>query len=195
MVKEELAPAVLLSAYASGVFPMSDPDGQIRWYAPDPRAILELEGFHVPRTLGRTYRQGRFETVPNRDFPAVIRACADREEGSWISGDMEAAYIELHELGFAHSVACYREGRLAGGLYGVALGGAFFGESMFHRERDASKISLVYLVERLRERGYKLLDVQFLTGHLIRFGAREIPRNEYMVRLRAALKTNCRFTD
>ena len=194
-VKEELAPAVLISAYASGVFPMSDAEGQISWYAPDPRAIIALPEFHVPRKLGRRYRQGQFELVVNRDFPAVIRACANREEGTWISRDMEQAYVQLHRLGLAHSVECYEEERLAGGLYGVALGAAFFGESMFHRERDVSKFALVYLVERMRKRGYKLLDVQFLTAHLARFGAKEIPRNEYLVRLRVALKTNCRFAD
>ena len=149
----------------------------------------------MPRKLGRRYRQGRFELAVDRNFPAVIRACAGREEGTWISPEMEQAYIQLHQLGFAHSVECYEQERLAGGLYGVALGAAFFGESIFHRERDVSKFALIYLVERMRRRGYQLLDVQVLTAHLARFGAKEIPRREYMARLGVALRSDCRFTD
>jgi leucyl/phenylalanyl-tRNA--protein transferase len=192
-MKRELAPAFLLNAYASGVFPMSDEQGRISWYAPDPRAIIELDEFHVPRTLRSACRQNRFKIAVDRDFRRVIRGCAAREEGTWISEDMEEAYIRLHDMGLAHSVECYVGDELGGGLYGVALGGAFFGESMFHRVRDASKVALVFLVERLRERGYKLLDVQFLTEHLARFGAKEIPRNEYIVRLKVALKVSCTF--
>ena len=194
-VKAELSPELVLGAYASGIFPMGYPGGRVAWYAPDPRAIIELDEFHVSNTLRRKYQQGRFELAVDRAFPAVIRACSHRPEGTWISREIIEAYVRLHELGYAHSVECRREGKLAGGLYGVALGGAFFGESMFHREPDASKIAMVYLVERLRERGYGLLDVQVLTPHLARFGAKEIPRREYMVRLRAALKKECRFVD
>jgi len=185
----------LINAYASGVFPMSDDEGRISWYAPDPRAVIDLDEFHVPRTLRSVCRRNRFEVAVNRDFGAVIRRCAAREEGTWISEDIEEAYNRLHDQGLAHSVESYLGDELAGGLYGVALGGAFFGESMFHGVRDASKVALVFLVERLRERGYKLLDVQFLTEHLARFGAKEIPRNEYLVKLKAALKVACRFAD
>jgi leucyl/phenylalanyl-tRNA--protein transferase len=193
VVKAELSPEFVLRAYASGIFPMGDPEGGVAWFSPDPRAIIDLDAFHISNTLRRKYQQERFELAVNRDFPRVIRACGARPEGTWISEEIVEAYVRLHELGYAHSVECRRAGKLAGGLYGVALGGAFFGESMFHRERDASKIATVYLVRRLRERGYGLLDVQVLTPHLARFGAKEIPRREYMVRLRAALKRECCF--
>lgn len=195
MVVEELEPEFLLSAYANGTFPMSDPIGRIGFYDPDPRAIIDLDEFSVSRTLRQTYRQGRFEIVIDRDFSRVIRACAERDEGTWISPDIIEAYDRLHELGHAHSVACYREDELAGGLYGLSLRGAFFGESMFHYHTDASKVALVHLVEHIISRGFKLLDVQFLTEHMTRFGAKEIPRNEYKVRLRAALKAECTFAD
>jgi leucyl/phenylalanyl-tRNA--protein transferase len=171
-----------------------DRGGRIRWYAPDPRAIIPLDAFHVPRSLRQTVRTRLFEVTVNADFPAVIRACAEREE-TWISAEIERAYTELHRLGLAHSVETWRDGRLAGGLYGVALGGAFFGESIFSRETDASKVALVALVERLRARGFVLLDTQFLTPHLARFGAVEIPRAEYERRLAAALRLAPRFDD
>jgi leucyl/phenylalanyl-tRNA--protein transferase len=190
-----LSPELLVRAYASGVFPMADGrDGPIRWYAPDPRAIVPLDAFHVPRSLHRTIARGVFVVTVDADFPAVIRACAEREE-TWISRAIEAAYTELHRLGFAHSVETWKDGRLAGGLYGVALGAAFFGESMFSRETDASKVALVALVERLRARGYTLLDTQYITPHLARFGAVEIPRAEYEQRLAAALVLPRRFAD
>jgi leucyl/phenylalanyl-tRNA--protein transferase len=195
VVKAELSPEFLLGAYASGIFPMGYPGGRVAWYAPDPRAIIELDEFHVSNTLRRKYQQQRFDLTVNRAFPTVIRACSRRREGTWISQEIIEAYERLHELGYAHSVECRLAGKLAGGLYGVALGGAFFGESMVHREPDASKIALVYLVGRLRERGYALLDVQVLTPHLARFGAKEIPRREYMLRLQVALKKECRFAD
>ena len=156
---------------------------------------MELDAFHMPRTLRQVYRQGRFELFVNRSFREVIEACADRREGTWISGDIVEAYCELHQSGFAHSVEAWRDGALVGGLYGVALKGAFFGESMFHRERDASKVALAHLVERLRERGFALLDVQFVTPHLARFGAVEVTRREYLVRLGQALKLERRFAD
>jgi leucyl/phenylalanyl-tRNA--protein transferase len=191
----ELAPDVLLSAYAQGIFPMAGPDNRIRWYSPDPRAILPLDEFYVSKNLRRRCRQGRFEIRINTDFQGVVRACAEREDGTWINADIIEAYCLLHELGAAHSVETWRGIDLVGGLYGVALGGAFFGESMFHRMTDASKVALVYLVERMRERGYVLLDVQFTTPHLERFGAVEIPRPEYLRRLAQALRLKCRFVD
>jgi leucyl/phenylalanyl-tRNA---protein transferase len=189
-----LDPESLLSAYAQGIFPMTDGDGQVRWYTADPRGVLPLAGFHVPRTLRQRVRQGRFEVRINGDFAGTMRGCMEgRAEGSWISEKLIAAYQRLHELGFAHSVECWREGRLVGGLYGVSLGGAFFGESMFHRETDASKVALVRLVERLRERGFVLLDTQATTEHLERFGARQIPAERYMRELHAALGHDCVF--
>ena len=191
----DLQPHILLAAYASGIFPMADDDERIGWYAPDPRAIIELDAFHLPRTLRQVYRQGRFELSVNRCFREVVEACADRREGTWISADIVEAYCELHRSGFAHSVEAWCGGALVGGLYGVALRGGFFGESMFHRQRDASKVALVHLVERLRQRGFTLLDVQFITPHLARFGAVEVSRREYLVRLGQALKLECRFAD
>jgi leucyl/phenylalanyl-tRNA---protein transferase len=191
---ERLTPELLVRAYEQGFFPMGEDDGSIAWYWPDPRTIIPLKGFHVPRRLAQTVRQGRFEIAIDRDFEAVMRACADREE-TWITGPIVAAYTALHRRGLAHSIEAYKDGRLAGGIYGVSLGGAFMGESMFSRATDASKVCLVHLVERLRTRGYTLFDVQFLTSHLKRFGAVEIPRTEYMKRLANALKRKCRFTD
>jgi len=187
-----LTPEVLIAAYANGIFPM-DVDGSIEWFSPDPRGIIELDGFHVPSNVGRLYRSGRFAVRVDSCFEAVMRACADREEGTWISEEIVAAYLRLHKLGFAHSVETWQAGELAGGLYGVAVGGAFFGESMFHRRPNASKIALVAAVERLRERGFVLLDIQFITPHLRQFGAREIPRVEYLMRLKSALKVRAGF--
>lgn len=185
---ETLSPELLLSAYAQGVFPMADPDAgnAIYWYAPDPRAILPLDAFHISKNLRKLVRRGVFEVTTDRAFPDVMAACADRAE-TWISDEIIRAYTALHEHGFAHSVECWQGGALVGGLYGVALGGAFFGESMFHRARDASKVALVHLVERLRSGGFVLLDVQFTTPHLARFGVVEIPRTAYEARLAAAL--------
>ncbi len=152
MMVEELEPEFLLRAYANGTFPMSDPIGRIGFYDPDPRAIIDLDEFSVSRTLRQTYRQGRFEIVIDRDFSRVIRACAEREEGTWISSDIIEAFDRLHELGHAHSVACYHEDELVGGLYGLSLRGAFFGESMFHYQADASKVALLHLVEHIKSR-------------------------------------------
>lgn len=187
---------LLLAAYAQGIFPMAEPDGTIHWYAPDPRAVFELEGFHVPRRLARTVRSGRYEPAVNRDFEGVMRACAEPAPGreqTWISEAFVRVYGDLHRAGHAHSVEVYREGRLAGGLYGVSLGGAFMGESMFSRERDASKVALVALVERLKARGFVLLDTQFMTGHLSRLGAVYIPLREYLRRLEGAVGMEVRF--
>ncbi len=186
----ELTPELLLAAYAQGVFPM-DVEGEIRWFLPDPRAILPLESFHASRNLRQLCRSGRFEVRTDTAFDAVIRACGDRPEGTWISEEIVAAYTALHRIGVAHSVEAFDGGALAGGLYGVAMGGAFFGESMFHRRRDASKVALVSLVERLRARGFALLDVQFITPHLKRFGAVEISCEAYLKRLASVVRRDC----
>lgn len=191
MMRMDLGPETLLAAYATGIFPMADEHGDILWFAPDPRAIIELDALTVSRSLRSVIRRGAFDVTINRAFADVIKACAEREEGTWISADIREAYCELHRLGFGHSVEAWKDGELVGGLYGVALGGAFFGESMFYRAGDASKVALVWLVERMRERGFVLLDVQFVTDHLSRFGAVEIPKREYERRLRDALQLSC----
>ncbi len=190
-----LTPEVLLSAYRSGVFPMGDDvTGAVHWYAPDPRGILPLDDFHVPRTLRRTVRQAPFEVSTDRDFEAVIRACADRER-TWITEEIIGVYGALHRRGHAHSVECRQGGRLVGGLYGVSLGGAFFGESMFHRVTDASKVAFVHLVRRMRQRGFVLLDTQYTTPHLERFGAVEISRATYERRLARAVTLDVTWDD
>ncbi len=193
MKRADLSPDRLLLAYQVGIFPMADDDGEIRWFAPDPRAIIPLDGFVVSRSLRAAVRRGAYEVCVNRAFDDVIVACAARDEGTWISDDIRLAYGALHRLGFAHSVEAWKDGQLVGGLYGVAIGGAFFGESMFHRATDASKVALVHLVERMRERGYALLDTQFMTEHLRQFGTVEIPRAEYERRLRKAIQLKCSF--
>ncbi len=193
-MEPELTPELLLYGYQCGIFPMADPDegDAVYWFAPDPRAILPLDAFHVPKNLAKLVRRETFEVTYDRDFEAVIRACAERPE-TWISEEIIQAYVALHRMGFAHSVECRRDGALAGGLYGVAIGGAFFGESMFHRERDASKVALVHLVRKLREGGFTLLDTQYTTPHLARFGVIEIPRAEYERRLAKALRVTARW--
>ena len=189
-----LDPETLLNAYAQGAFPMTDHDGRIRWYTADPRGVFPLDAFHVPDTLRKTVSGRRFEVRINHDFEATMRACMDeRADHTWISDELIDAYLALHKLGYAHSVETWRNGELAGGLYGVSMGGAFFGESMFHRQRDASKVALVALVERLRQRKYVLLDTQTCTEHLKRFGCAEISAAEYAVRLREALQHDCQF--
>ncbi len=189
----DLTPALLLSAYRVGVFPMDGPEG-LHWYRPARRALIPLdERFHVPDSLARVIRQERFTVRTDTAFEAVMRACAAREE-TWISEAIIAAYTDLYRQGDAHSVECYDPGgALVGGLYGVALGGAFFGESMFSTARDASKVALVQLVERLRRGGFVLLDTQFLTDHLIRFGAYTVPRRVYEARLARALTVPARW--
>jgi leucyl/phenylalanyl-tRNA--protein transferase len=192
-------PDLLVAAYASGWFPMAV-DDEIRWFSPDPRGILPLDTFRVPRRLARTRRQGGFTATFNRAFDEVIHACASVprdpvDNGTWINDEILQSYRALHARGDAHSVEVWKDGALAGGLYGVSLRGAFFGESMFHRVTDASKIALVALVERLRERGYLLLDTQWVTPHLKQFGAVEVSRRTYLRRLRQALERPCRFTD
>ena len=183
---------ILLRAYSVGLFPMADPEtGSIFWYSPDPRGVLEVGGLEISRSLLRTLRSGRFTVTIDQDFETVIRSC--RRPETWISETIVQSYLELHERGFAHSVECRRGDGLVGGLYGVALGGAFFGESMFSSARDASKVALVHLVRRLEERGFVLLDVQYLTPHLESLGAQEISRSEYLVRLGSALDKQCSF--
>lgn len=173
---------------------MTDRDGKVRWYTADPRGILPLDGLHVPKTLRQTVRQKKFEIRINSDFQATMRGCMEgRPEGSWISTVLIEAYGRLHEMGYAHSVESWRDGKLVGGLYGVSLFGAFFGESMFFRERDASKVALVALVERLNERGFLLLDTQATTEHLRTFGAVDISAAEYMQRLREAMEVDRDF--
>ncbi len=191
---------MLLSAYSQGIFPMAheDEDWEVYWYAPDPRAIFPFDEFHVPRSLAKTIRQGKFEVRVDHDFEAVMRECAAPRpgQGLWISEQLIEAYVELHELGFAHSVETWQDGKLVGGLYGVSLRGLFAGESMFSRVADASKVALVYLVERLQERRFTLLDTQFMTDHLKRFGAREIPREEYEELLEVAMaQVGVKFVD
>jgi len=182
-----IASELLLQGYRLGVFPMAMEDGAIEWFSPDPRAILPLEEFHVPHALRRVLRKEVFEIKIDNRFGEVIRACAKRED-TWINREIVESYERLHELGYAHSVETWSNGKLAGGLYGVAIGGAFFGESMFHRERDASKIALVALVEHLRAKKFALLDTQWLTPHLEQFGAIEISRAKYLDLLQQALR-------
>ena len=194
MIPSEL----LVSAYTSGWFPMAVDDGEIHWYSPDPRGIIPLESFRVPSRLGRVIRAGTFQIELNRAFDAVIRACAetdrrDGDPGTWIDREIIDGYVELHRLGFAHSVEAWQDGRLVGGLYGVALGGAFFGESMFHSKTDASKVALAALVEHLRARGFLLLDIQWVTPHLEQFGAVEIPRPTYLEMLEEAIALEVAF--
>jgi leucyl/phenylalanyl-tRNA--protein transferase len=189
-----LDPESLLQAYSQGAFPMADHDGRIRWYTADPRGVLPLENFHVPHTLRQTVQQRRFEIRINHDFPATMRACMHaRSDNTWISEELVTAFTRLHEVGHAHSVEAWCDGELAGGLYGVSLGAAFFGESMFHRRRDASKVALVALVERLKEREFQLLDTQTCSEHLKRFGCVEIPHHQYLRRLETALPGQCTF--
>ena len=189
---------LLVSAYASGWFPMAVGDGDIRWFSPDPRGIIPLDTFHVSTRLARVVRRGTFRIEINRDFDGVIRACAeaerdDEDAGTWIDQEILDSYGAMHRAGYAHSVEAWRDGKLAGGLYGVALGGAFFGESMFHRVTDASKVALVALVERLREREFTLLDTQWTTEHLEQFGAVDIPRGQYLRMLGEALRLDRAF--
>lgn len=192
----ELTPQILLSAYCQGVFPMADEVGEILWYDPEPRAIIPLDTFHVPRRLARTIRNAGFETRVDTSFRRVMELCAEPapdRDGTWISPELIEVYTTLHQLGFAHSVETWQDGRLVGGLYGVAVRGLFAGESMFSRATDASKVALVRLIERLRRGGFVLLDTQFITSHLARFGAVEIPRREYRARLTRALQVEAVF--
>jgi len=183
---------LLLKAYASGVFPMAESasDPEVFWVRPETRGVIPLDAFHAPKSLRKIVRQGRFDIRFDSDFEAVVDACAEKREeraSTWINAPIREAYVGLHRRGHCHSVEAWRDNRLVGGLYGVSLGRAFFGESMFSRETDASKVCLVHLVERLRERGFVLLDTQFTTEHLKRFGALDVPRGRYEQLLEAAL--------
>ena len=190
---------LLLKAYASGVFPMaeSETDPEVFWVRPEIRGIIPLDAFHVPRSLAKTLRHNPFDIRFDTDFEGVIDACAEKRDerpSTWINGPIREAYVQLHYMGHCHSVEAWREGHLVGGLYGVSLGRVFFGESMFSKETDASKACLVALVERLRQQGYSLLDTQFTTEHLKRFGAIDVPRAQYEQLLAEALVGTASFT-
>jgi leucyl/phenylalanyl-tRNA--protein transferase len=188
-----LTPELVVAAYCRGWFPMAGSrGGAISWYEPRERAIFVPGEEHISRSLARTYRRGVYEVRIDHDFPAVIRACAERRE-TWISDEIIAVYTALHRGGVAHSVEAYRDGQMAGGLYGLALGGAFMGESMFSRATDASKIAFLVLCRRLKERGFVLLDAQFMTAHLARLGAIAVSRDAYLERLDRALRLPCAF--
>ncbi len=194
----EITPEVLLKAYACGIFPMAEnaDDPSLYWFEPDMRGVIPLEDFHVPRRLARTVRSDLYEIYVDRDFQAVIDGCAEPAVGrsrTWINQRIRSLYCKLHEIGHCHSVEAWRNGNLVGGLYGVRLGRAFFGESMFHRERDASKVALVHLVARLRAGGFTLLDTQFVTSHLSRFGATEVTKRAYNRLLERALDGEADF--
>ena len=186
---------LLLHAYASGIFPMAEgrDDPGLFWVDPQDRGIMPLDGFHISKSLARAIRKGVFEVTIDTDFAGVIDGCADRPE-TWINAPIRQLYLDLHAEGAAHSLEVWSSGVLSGGVYGVSLGGAFFGESMFSRVRDASKVALAYLVDRLKQGGYTLFDVQFLTPHLASLGAIEIPRTAYHARLGEALQGHGDFT-
>ena len=188
----KLTTEILEACYRAGAFPMADAYGYIGFYRSDPRSVLEFDDLHVSRSLARVLRKATYEVRVDQDFEGVISACADRDE-TWINAEIIEAYVRLHMAGKAHSVEAYSEDILVGGLYGVTLGGAFMGESMFARMRDASKVCFVHLVERLRERGFELLDCQIQNPHLASLGAREIPEAEYLRRLHHALSLERSF--
>ena len=194
----ELTPDLLLRAYTIGLFPMAETaeDPELFWVDPERRGVIPLDTFHVPRSLRKVVRRGTFEISVDRDFFGVLDGCAeitDKRRATWINSEIVRLYGDLHRRGFAHSVECWRDGKLVGGLYGVALGGAYFGESMFSRETDASKVALVHLVVRLIRGGFTLLDTQFVTPHLAKFGAIEISRAAYRRQLARALEINAQF--
>jgi leucyl/phenylalanyl-tRNA---protein transferase len=193
-----IPPELLIRAYASGVFPMSESadDPEVFWVRPETRGIIPLHGFHMPKSLAKTIRQHRFDIRRDTDFDGVIDGCAESRPGrrrTWINGPIREAYAELFRRGHCHTVEAWLEDQLVGGLYGVTLGRAFFGESMFARERDASKVCLAHLVEHLKARGFELLDTQFTTEHLKRFGAVDVPRSRYERMLAEALSGEARF--
>jgi leucyl/phenylalanyl-tRNA--protein transferase len=192
----DLSPRRLLAAYAEGIFPWYSDDTPILWWSPDPRLVLDAAALHVPRSLERTIRRGRYEVAADRAFARVIRRCAEKprpgQHGTWITDEMIEAYDELHRLGYAHSFEAWEGGELAGGLYGVSLGAAFFGESMFADRPDASKVAFVQAVRWLAREGLRLVDCQVTTEHLARFGAVEISRDEFLDRLASALEAPTR---
>lgn len=187
-----LPPELLLQAYAQGLFPMSMDDGELGWFSPDPRGVIPIIGFHVPHGLRKVLNKCPFEIRINTAFEEVMLGCADRDS-TWISETIFRSYCRLYELGHAHSVEAWQNGELVGGLYGVSLGGAFFGESMFSRATNASKVALWALVQRLKLRGFTLLDTQWTTDHLKQFGAQDVPRAQYLQQLRNALAVECQF--
>ncbi|MAQ44883.1 MAG: leucyl/phenylalanyl-tRNA--protein transferase [Confluentimicrobium sp.] len=193
-IDQGLTPELLLQGYASGIFPMAEgrDDPEIFWVEPRRRGIIPLDGFHISRSLARTLRRDLFTITTDRDFDAVVEGCAARDE-TWINGPIRALYSALHASGHAHSLEVYDGDRLVGGVYGVTLGAAFFGESMFSHRRDASKVALAYLVDRLRRGGFTLFDTQFITPHLASLGAQEIPRSRYLTLLGAALDQPAQF--
>ncbi len=186
---DALDPNIVLYAYTRGVFPMSHPEegNEVYWHNPEWRGIIPLDAFKAPKNIWRKYRNHSFQFSINYAFEKVIRACAERDS-TWISEEIIDCYCQLHEMGSAHSFEVWKENSLVGGLYGIAMGRAFFGESMFHKVTDASKLALIYLVEYLNEKGFMLLDTQYLNPHLLQFGAKEIPRSEYLELLKDALK-------
>ncbi|MFM2442243.1 MAG: hypothetical protein RL449_885 [Bacteroidota bacterium] len=191
-----LTAEALVYAYASGVFPMAEETGEILWYSPDPRAIIPIDSYKPAKSLKPIINQKRFEIRVNTSFEQVMRNCAlprATEDETWISEELVQAYTSLHKMGLAHSVEAWQDGILVGGLYGVSLGGAFFGESMFSLVSNSSKIAFHYLVQILREQNYSLLDSQFMNDNVLRYGAIEIPREEYKKRLTNALKSTCDF--
>ena len=191
----DLGPRRLLEAYCSGIFPWFDQGDPYLWWSPDPRAIFEMGRLHIARRLARTIRSGKFRCTLNQAFGQVLRGCADRDEGTWITRDMIEAYESLYRLGLAYSVESWLGDELAGGVYGVAIRGLFAAESMFTRHSDGSKVALAFLMDHLVQRGYQLFDIQMVTQHTLSLGAVEIPRKEYLARLRQALRCNVRFTD
>lgn len=191
---ERLSPELLLSGYAQGVFPMaqSRDDPRLYWFDPELRGIIPLNNFHISRSLARVILRRTFTISTNTAFSAVVEGCAARED-TWINGQLFALYDVLHRAGFAHSLEVWQDGMLAGGVFGIALGGAFFGESMFSARTNASKVALTYLVDRLRQAGFTLCDTQYLTPHLASLGGIEIPRADYRARLAEALTVNADF--
>jgi leucyl/phenylalanyl-tRNA--protein transferase len=189
----DLEPERLLNAYRRGVFPMFEEGEPICWWSPDPRAVFDLDGLHISRRLARTVKSNRFHVTFDREFVGVMRGCADRIEGTWVTSEMIEAYHRLHEMGHAHSAEVWQDGELVGGVYGVSIGGLFAGESMFCRVRDASKVALVHLFQRLNERGFVLFDTQILNEHTRSLGAYSIPRSEYLIRLREAIEVQASF--
>ena len=188
-----IPPETMLDFYRRGVFPMAV-DGELRLFSPDPRGVIPLEGFHIPHGSRKTLRDPAWKVTLNEAFEEVVLGCAERDE-TWIDETIFLSYAELHRMGHGHSVEVWRDGELAGGLYGVAIGAAFFGESMFSRAPGASKVALAWLVERLRARGFELLDTQWITPHLQKFGACEMPRGEYLEKLARAVEVERGFAD